>query len=137
MVADSKNPLDAERHLPLKPVVFHILLALAEAPRHGLGISEEVEEITAGSMVLGPGTLYRSLKMITEAPQGVFIYLPAGNQMAREDELGGAVWREVGLGSYILSSLGVRRIHLLASRELSFPGVASFGLSIETVIKEV
>ena len=34
--------------------------------RHGLGISEEVEEITAGSMVLGPGTLYRSLKMMVE-----------------------------------------------------------------------
>lgn len=89
------------------------------------------------SAVVADNIIYRSLKMITEAPQGVFIYLPAGNQLPREDELGGAVWREVGLGSYILSSLGVQRIHLLASRELSFPGVASFGLSIETVIKEV
>ncbi|MCZ6619354.1 MAG: 3,4-dihydroxy-2-butanone-4-phosphate synthase [Gammaproteobacteria bacterium] len=89
------------------------------------------------SAVVSDNVIHRSLKMITEAPQGVFIYLPAGNQPTREDELGGAVWREVGLGSYILSSLGVRRIHLLASRELSFPGVASFGLSIETVIKEV
>ncbi len=89
------------------------------------------------SAVVPDNIIYRSLKMITEAPQGVFIYLPAGNMLAREDELGGAVWREVGLGSYILSSLGVRRIHLLASRELTFPGVASFGLSIETVIKEV
>lgn len=89
------------------------------------------------SAVVRDNVINRSLKLITDAPQGVFIYLPAGHRQPREDELGGAVWREVGLGSYILSSLGVQRIHLLASRELSFPGIASFGLTIETVIKEV
>lgn len=66
----------------------------------------------------------------------MFIYLPPGNEQPREDESRGAVWREVGLGSYILNALGVERIHLLASRELSFPGIASFGLRIETIIKE-
>ena len=50
--------------------------------------------------------------------------------------MSGAVWREVGVGSHILSSLGVRRIHLLASKELSYPGIGSFGLTIETIIKE-
>ena len=60
----------------------------------------------------------------------------AVSEQPREDEQRGAVWREVGLGSYILSSLGVQRIHLLASRELSFPGIASIGLIIETIIKE-
>ncbi len=89
------------------------------------------------SAVVAENVINRSLKLVTDAPQGVFIYLPPGPHHRREGELGGAVWREVGLGSYILSSLGVRRIHLLASRELSFPGIASFGLNIETVIKEV
>lgn len=88
------------------------------------------------SAVADGNVVNRSLQLIAEAPQGVFIYLPPGSEMPREDEQQGAVWREVGLGSYILSSLGVRRIHLLASRELSFPGIASFGLTIETVIKE-
>jgi 3,4-dihydroxy 2-butanone 4-phosphate synthase/GTP cyclohydrolase II len=88
------------------------------------------------SAVVPGNVIYRSLKMIAEADQGVFIYLPPGSEQPREDEQRGAVWREVGLGSYILSSLGVRRIHLLASRELSFPGISSFGLSIETLIKE-
>lgn len=46
----------------LRPASFHILLALAEAPLHGLGIADEVERITGGAVVLGPGTLYRSLK---------------------------------------------------------------------------
>jgi DNA-binding PadR family transcriptional regulator len=52
---------------PLKPAVFHILLALSDEQRHGLGIADEVEEITAGALQLGPGTLYRSLKAMTAA----------------------------------------------------------------------
>lgn len=87
-----------------------------------------------GSAVAPDNVISRSLELITRAPQGVFIYLPAAT--AEDEETTGAVWREVGLGSYVLNALGVRRIHLLASRELSFPGIASFGLTIETVIKE-
>lgn len=48
--------------IKLKPAVFHILLALASRDLHGLGIAEAVAEATAGDVVLGPGTLYRSLK---------------------------------------------------------------------------
>lgn len=51
---------------PLRPPVFHILLALAEADLHGLGIAEEVERATDGTVELGPGTLYRSLKQMVE-----------------------------------------------------------------------
>lgn len=47
---------------PLKPAVFHILLALSENAQHGLGIADAVEQATDGGVRLGPGTLYRSLK---------------------------------------------------------------------------
>ena len=47
---------------PLKTAVFHILLALSEGNRHGLGIADEVEHASSGAVRLGPGTLYRSLK---------------------------------------------------------------------------
>jgi DNA-binding PadR family transcriptional regulator len=50
---------------PLKPAAFHILLALAQEQRHGLGIADEIELITGGAIQLGPGTLYRSLKELT------------------------------------------------------------------------
>lgn len=50
----------------LKPPVFHILLALAEGELHGLGIADWVERTTDGSVELGPGTLYRSLKEMVE-----------------------------------------------------------------------
>lgn len=52
--------------LPLRRSVLHILLALSSAPRHGLGIADEVERITDGTIRLGPGTLYRSLKEMAE-----------------------------------------------------------------------
>ena len=48
--------------LPLTPAVLHILLALADAERHGYGIMQEVEGRTGGEMRLGPGTLYGSIK---------------------------------------------------------------------------
>jgi 3,4-dihydroxy 2-butanone 4-phosphate synthase/GTP cyclohydrolase II len=92
-------------------------------------------DFMSSAMVEG-NVISNSLKLIADAPQGVFIYLPASEETEVEDEQSGAVWREVGLGSHILSSLGVRRIHLLASKELTYPGISSFGLHIETIIKE-
>lgn len=49
------------------PAAFHILLALADGARHGLGIAERVEALTDGALELGPGTLYRSLKEMSSA----------------------------------------------------------------------
>lgn len=46
---------------------FLILLALADQPRHGLGIVEEVEARTDGTVRLGPGTLYTMLKRLAQA----------------------------------------------------------------------
>jgi DNA-binding PadR family transcriptional regulator len=42
--------------------MFHVLLALADKERHGYEIMQEVQERTAGSVRLGPGTLYGSIK---------------------------------------------------------------------------
>jgi DNA-binding PadR family transcriptional regulator len=54
-----RNP---EALLPLTPAVFHILLALADSERHGYGIMQEIAMRTNGSMRMGPGTLYGSIK---------------------------------------------------------------------------
>lgn len=39
-------------------------MALADEPRHGLGIVDEVEERSGGSTKLGPGTLYGTIKKL-------------------------------------------------------------------------
>jgi len=58
----SEKTSDPQSLIPLRPVVFEILLMLNEAPRHGYGIMKEVTERTGGRTILGPGTLYRTLK---------------------------------------------------------------------------
>ncbi len=52
---------------PLTPAVFHILLALSNGERHGYGIMKQVEEDSQGSITMGPGTLYGSLKRMLDA----------------------------------------------------------------------
>lgn len=52
---------------PLRTSVLHILLALSEGDSHGLGIADQVERTSDGVVLLGPGTLYRSLDEMQEA----------------------------------------------------------------------
>src|SRR5262245_1899705 len=47
--------------MSLRPIEFHILLALASDERHGYAILQEVKELTDGDLELEPGTLYRAL----------------------------------------------------------------------------
>ncbi len=45
--------------LPLKPLVFHALLALKEQELHGYGIKKSIAGRSGGAIDLEPGTLYR------------------------------------------------------------------------------
>jgi DNA-binding PadR family transcriptional regulator len=62
----------------VSPHVFHILLSLADRPRHGYGILLDVEDRTDGRLVLGTGTVYSAIKRLrtlgwieeTAAPEG-------------------------------------------------------------------
>jgi DNA-binding PadR family transcriptional regulator len=59
-----KKQTDPEKLLPLRPSVFHILLALSDGDLHGYGIMQEVAEHTSGQIKLGPGTLYGAIKRL-------------------------------------------------------------------------
>lgn len=52
--------------LPLTPVAFEILLALADGERHGYSILQEVERRSDGAVALHAGTLYRALARLLE-----------------------------------------------------------------------
>ena len=56
-----------ESFLPLPAATFQILLALVGEERHGYAIMKEVDERTDGTVRLGPGTLYGTLKRLLEA----------------------------------------------------------------------
>ena len=53
----SMNPPNA--HRPLRPRVFHVLLALHAGPQHGYGIKMAIRGRTGGAVDLDPGGLYR------------------------------------------------------------------------------
>lgn len=51
---------------PLSEAEFQILLALADADRHGYGIIKEVEARTDGAIRLGAGTLYGAIRRFVD-----------------------------------------------------------------------
>lgn len=53
---------DSSPFLPLTPAAFHVLLALADGPKHGYLILKDVEERTDGDVRLSTGTLYGLIK---------------------------------------------------------------------------
>jgi len=60
---------DASSHLPLTPVVLHLLLALAgeRQGKHGYALAKEVEDVSAGQIRMGPGTLYGSIQRLIDS----------------------------------------------------------------------
>jgi len=56
-----------ESFLPLTPVAFEIMLALADGDRHGYSILQEVETRSGGAVSLHAGTLYRALARLLES----------------------------------------------------------------------
>lgn len=61
-----------EKNTPLTEALFYILLAVRK-PNHGYGIIQEVEELTSGRVVLGPGTLYGAIQSL-EKKDWIHIY---------------------------------------------------------------
>ena len=53
--------------LPLPVAQLHILLALADGDKHGYAIMSEVEVLTEGSVTMGPGTLYGTIKRMLKS----------------------------------------------------------------------
>jgi DNA-binding PadR family transcriptional regulator len=56
---------NVDKHLPLTEATFYILLALT-SPQHGYAIMQNVEQMSEGSVKLGPGTLYGALTNLEE-----------------------------------------------------------------------
>jgi DNA-binding PadR family transcriptional regulator len=61
MAVPARDPAD---YLPLTPALFHVLLSLADAQKHGYAILKEVTERTGGKVELSTGTLYGIIKRL-------------------------------------------------------------------------
>ena len=74
----------ADHFLPLSPVAFEILLALADGDRHGYSILQEIETRSSGAISLHAGTLYRALARLLES--GLIDELEAPPASGNDDE---------------------------------------------------
>jgi DNA-binding PadR family transcriptional regulator len=62
----SDRPRGVDHLLPLKPKVLHILLSLADGPRHGYSIMQEVAARSEGQIRIWPAALYGTLRELEE-----------------------------------------------------------------------
>jgi len=55
-----------DSRLPLTPLSFQILVALADGPKHGYGILKEIEEGSGGSLKSSTCTLYLAIQRLEQ-----------------------------------------------------------------------
>jgi DNA-binding PadR family transcriptional regulator len=54
---------DSNKYLPLTESTYYIMLTLVE-PLHGYAVMKKVEEISKGTVKVGPGTLYGAFTLL-------------------------------------------------------------------------
>ena len=55
------RPSEVDSHLPLKPLVFQVLLSLVDGERHGWALVREVQRREEFARIM-PGNFYRTLR---------------------------------------------------------------------------
>lgn len=104
---------EVDRHLPLKPVVFHVLLALAERDLHGYGVIQAVRERSGGRVELQTGPFYRHLgKLMDEGLVEESDFRPEDDDPRR-----GAYYRLTPRGEEVLVAESRRLGTLVAATE--------------------
>lgn len=102
---------DIEAHLPLKPVVVHILLALAETDSHGYGVIQAVRQRSEGRIHLRTGAFYRHLRKLLDAG----LVAESDVRPADDDPRRGAYYRLTPTGRDVLAAEGRRLAGVVAA----------------------
>ena len=119
----SDRPRSVDHRLPLKPKVLHILLVLADGPRHGYSIMQEVAARTDGHVRVWPAALYGTLRELEDLD-----LIAECEKRPIDDDERRRYFALTPLGKRVLSG-EVRRleaivVHARASRALRKPGRA-------------
>lgn len=104
---------EVERQLPLKPVVFHILLALAEHSLHGYGVIQAVRERSEGRIDLQTGPFYRHLKKLIDAD----MVRESAERPADDDPRRGAYYCLTGFGEEVVRAEANRLATLVSATQ--------------------
>jgi DNA-binding PadR family transcriptional regulator len=68
---------DINQYLPLTESTYYIMLTLGE-PLHGYAVMQKVEEISKGTVRVGPGTLYGALTALEK--EGLIVKVKEENR---------------------------------------------------------
>jgi len=104
---------------PLKPAVFHILLALAGPPRHGYAVIQTVRQASGGGVRLNTASFYRHLGRLI----GAGLVAEAGARPRDDDPRRGAYYRLTPAGRAALVAERERLADLLAIVDRLRPAV--------------
>lgn len=101
----------ARAHLPVKPVVFHILLALAAGPSHGYGVIQAVRRGSEGRVRLETGPFYRHLRKLLDGG----LVEETDERPEDDDPRRGAYYRLTDLGREVVGAEGRRLAGLVSA----------------------
>jgi len=99
----------ADAHIPLKPVVLHVLLALAEGDAHGYGVIQAVRRASAGRIPLETGSFYRHLRRLLDDG----LVEESDRRPEDDDARRGAYYRLTRLGRDVLAAESRRLAELV------------------------
>jgi DNA-binding PadR family transcriptional regulator len=68
---------DTNKYLPLTESTYYIMLTLVE-PLHGYAVMQKIEEISKGTVKVGPGTLYGAFTSLEE--EGLIVKVKEENR---------------------------------------------------------
>src|SRR5688572_4176579 len=96
---------------PMKPAVFHILLALADRDSHGYAVMQAVREQSGGRVPLQTGSFYRHLSKLLDGG----LVAETARKRADDDPRRGAYYRLTPLGQKALAAEKQRLTDLVAA----------------------
>ena len=96
---------------PLKPAIFHMLLALAARDNYGYAVMQAVRRASDGHVALSPGSFYRHLaKLIDEG-----LVVEVSQRRAGDDPRRGVYYRLTAQGHSVLADERRRLAALVAA----------------------
>ncbi len=114
--------------LPLTPLTYQVLLAMADGPLHGYGVIKEISARTAGKIELEAGTLYAAIKRLRgEELIDVAASPKPGPKRGRSGDSRRRYYRLTSFGRQVLRRESERLLELVeaARAKKVLPGTAS------------
>jgi DNA-binding PadR family transcriptional regulator len=102
---------EPDQLLPLRPVVFQVLLSLVEGERHGYAIVQDIAERSSARLQIEPGNLYRTLRFMLDEK---LIEESERRPAAEEDDERRRYYRITRFGERVASAEAARLAELVA-----------------------